>query len=71
MEITNTGSQPVNMDGWVLQDVYGGQEFTWHGVTLQPAQAIRVYTNEVHQATGGISSSRAAPSGPIRAMPPN
>jgi len=55
VEIANTGSQPVNMDGWVLQDIYGGQQFTWHGYTLQGNSKIRVYTNEVHQDSGGFS----------------
>ncbi len=55
VEIANRGSLPVNMDGWVLHDIYGGQEFTWHGFTLQGGQKIRVYTNEVHQESGGFS----------------
>jgi hypothetical protein len=55
VEIANAGSQPVNMDGWVLQDIYGGQQFTWHGYTLQGNSKIRVYTNEVHADSGGFS----------------
>jgi hypothetical protein len=55
VEISNNGSQPVNMDGWVLHDIYGGQEFTWHNYTLQGNTKIRVYTNEVHQDSGGFS----------------
>ena len=48
VEIANVGAQPVNMDGWVLHDIYGDQKFTWHGYTLPAASKIRVYTNEVH-----------------------
>jgi hypothetical protein len=55
VEIANVGSQPVNMDGWVLRDTYGGQEFTWHGFTLDGQHKIRVYTNEVHPESGGFS----------------
>lgn len=55
VEITNKGNNPVNMNGWVLRDVYGGEEFTWHNFTLQPGQTVRVYTNEVHPETGGFS----------------
>ncbi|HMA34379.1 MAG TPA: lamin tail domain-containing protein [Chloroflexia bacterium] len=55
VEITNNGDSPVNMDGWVLRDVYGGQEFTWQGFTLQPGQKIRIYTNETHADSGGFS----------------
>lgn len=61
VEITNVGANPVNMDGWVLHDIYGGQEFTWHGFTIQPGQKIRVYTDQVHPETGGFSfGSRSA-----------
>ena len=45
----------VNMDGWVLHDIYGGQDFTWHNFTIQPGQKIRVYTDEVHSDSGGFS----------------
>jgi len=55
VEIANTGSQPVNMDGWVLRDTYGGQEFTWHNFTFEGQHKIRVYTNEVHPESGGFS----------------
>ncbi len=55
VEIANIGSQSVSIDGWVLHDIYGGQEFTWHGYTLQGGSKIRIYTNEAHQETGGFS----------------
>jgi hypothetical protein len=55
VEIANTGSQPVNMDGWVLRDSYGEQEFTWHNFTFDGLHKIRVYTNESHPESGGFS----------------
>ncbi len=57
VEIANLGQQPVNMDGWVLRDIYGSksQEFTWHGFTFDGQHKIRVYTNETHQESGGFS----------------
>ncbi|HET7081533.1 MAG TPA: lamin tail domain-containing protein [Chloroflexia bacterium] len=55
VEVSNTGNTPVNMDGWVLHDIYGGQDFTWHNFTIQPGQKIRVYTDEVHSDSGGFS----------------
>ncbi len=57
VEIANKEAQPVNMDGWVLHDIYGGQEFTWHGYTLQGQARIRVYTNDKHPDSGGFSFS--------------
>lgn len=59
VEITNKGSQPANLDGWVLRDVYGGQSFTWQNFTLNPGQRIRVYTNQVHSDSGGFSFGSA------------
>src|SRR5262249_6478467 len=55
VEITNTGSDAVKMDGWQLDDIYGDQKFTWQSFTIQPGQKIRVYTNETHADTGGFS----------------
>lgn len=55
VEIANVGSQPVNMDSWVLHDIYGGQKFGWHGYTLPAQSKVRVYTNEVHNESGGFS----------------
>ncbi|MEO5951046.1 MAG: lamin tail domain-containing protein, partial [Chloroflexia bacterium] len=55
VEIANNGTQAVDMDGWMLYDIYGGQTFTWHGYTLPGHTKLRVYTNEVHSASGGFS----------------
>ena len=51
-------TNPVDMDGWVLHDIYGDQDFTWQGFTIQPGQKIRVYTNEVHPTAGASPSAR-------------
>ena len=61
VEIANVSTQPVNMDGWVLRDVYGSQKFTWHNFTLQGQKRIRVYTNEVHAESGGFSFGASQP----------
>lgn len=55
VEITNSGTNDVDLNGWVLRDVYGGQEFSWPNYTLRPGQKIRVYTGEIHPETGGFS----------------
>ncbi len=55
VEISNSGPNDVNLNGWVLRDVYGGQEFTWPNYSLRPGQKIRVYTGEIHSETGGFS----------------
>ncbi|HUS17829.1 MAG TPA: lamin tail domain-containing protein [Chloroflexia bacterium] len=55
VEIVDRGTTAVNMEGWILRDTFGGQEFAWHGFTIQPGQTIRVYTNQSHPETGGFS----------------
>jgi hypothetical protein len=57
VELHNITTSDVNMDGWVLRDVYGGQEFTWRNFLLQAGKRIRVYTNEHHSESGGFSFS--------------
>jgi beta-lactamase superfamily II metal-dependent hydrolase len=56
VEITNLGSEPVDLKGWVLKDVADGYpSFTFPAYVLQPEESIRVYTNEVHSEYGGFS----------------
>jgi hypothetical protein len=55
VEITNTGSEPVNITDWELQDTSGTREYKWEQYTIQPGTTIRVYTNEIHSDTGGFS----------------
>ncbi len=60
-EIANQGIAPVNLRGWRLNAGDPGQDFIFPYFLLQPGQACRVYTNEVHPETGGFtfSSGRA------------
>jgi hypothetical protein len=55
VEITNTGSQPVDITDWVLLDPKGDDEYKWESFTIQPGQVIKVYTNEVHPDSGGFT----------------
>jgi hypothetical protein len=55
VEIKNTGSRPVDITSWVLQNASDRDQFTWDNEVLQPGQVIDVYTNEVHQDSGGFS----------------
>lgn len=55
VEIVNKGSGPVDITDWELQDTTGKTEYKWESYVLQPGATIRVYTNEVHQDTGGFS----------------
>jgi hypothetical protein len=54
-EIANTGSAPVNLGGWRLNAGDPGQDFIFPSYDLQPGQACRVYTNEVHPESCGFS----------------
>lgn len=59
VEITNLGSEPVDLEGWVLKDISDGYpSFTFSSSILQPNQSIRVYTNEIHTEYGGFSFGR-------------
>lgn len=56
VEITNLGTETVNLAGWVLKDVSEGYpSFTFPSYILQPGKSVRVYTNEVHPEYGGFS----------------
>src|SRR5687768_865688 len=61
VEITNTGSEPVDITDWELQDTSGNREYKWEQYTLQPGANIRVYTNEIHSDTGGFSFHSGQP----------
>ena len=61
VEITNLGSDPVNLQGWRLVDIDEGYpEFIFPSYVLIPDQSIRVYTNEVHSEYGGFSFGRGS-----------
>jgi hypothetical protein len=53
--MTNQGQKPVDITDWVLQDESERNVFKWEGYVMQPGEAIRVYTNEVHPESGGFS----------------
>ena len=56
VEITNLGSEPQDLAGWVLKDISEGYpSFTFPHYVLTPGAAIRVYTNEIHPEWGGFS----------------
>jgi len=56
VEITNLGTQPQNLQGWVLMDISDGYpSFTFSSYILAPGKSIRVYTNEYHPEWGGFS----------------
>lgn len=56
VEITNLGSEPQDLSGWVLKDIADGKpSFTFPSYVLAPGESVRVYTNEIHQEYGGFS----------------
>lgn len=62
VEIANQGESAVELSGWQLHSEGVKQVFTFpQGTVIAPGQSIRVYTNQIHQKTGGFSfgSNRA------------
>lgn len=56
VEITNLGTEPQNLAGWVLKDISEGYpSFTFPNYILEPGAHVRVYTNEIHPEWGGFS----------------
>jgi len=56
VEITNLGTEPQDLAGWMLKDISEGYpSFTFPHYILKPGAAIRVYTNEIHPEWGGFS----------------
>ncbi len=56
VEITNTGTEAQNLEGWVLRDISEGYpSFTFPSYVLAPGATVRVYTNEDHPEYGGFS----------------
>jgi len=61
VEITNLGSAPVDLKGWMLKDISDGSpSFTFPSYILQAGKSIRVYTNEIHPEYGGFSFGRGS-----------
>nr|MDZ8288822.1 lamin tail domain-containing protein [Nostoc sp. ChiSLP01] len=57
VEITNKEKTAIDVSGWQLASGLGrNKAFTFpQGTKLAPGQSVRVYTNEVHQESGGFS----------------
>ena len=59
VEIVNSGTAAQDLDGWKLVDIADGTPaFEFVSKTLEPAEVIRVYTNEVHPEWGSFSFGR-------------
>ncbi len=62
VEIRNFGTEPVNLEGWLLKDISEGYpEFIFPYFILNPGQRIRVHTNQIHAYWGGFSFGFASP----------
>ena len=56
VEITNLGSEPVDLKSWVIKDISEGYpSLIFSSYILQPSKSVRVYTNEIHPEYGGFS----------------
>jgi subtilisin family serine protease len=55
VEFQNQGSLPQNMGGWRLTSLRGAQTYFFSGLTMQPGQICRLYTNEVHPEWCGLN----------------
>ena len=56
VEIQNWGKKPVDLTGWILVNITRGYpSFKFPSFVLEPANTIRIYTNEIHTEWGGFS----------------
>ena len=56
VEFLNQSAEVEDMTGWKLVSLIGGQTFVFPtGFTMQPEQTCRVYTNEYHPESCGLS----------------
>jgi hypothetical protein len=56
VEVTNRGARAQDVSGWRLDAGDRGQSFAFPPDTvLAPGQAVRVYTDELHAESGGLS----------------
>ncbi|GAH75777.1 unnamed protein product, partial [marine sediment metagenome] len=56
VEITNLGTEPQDLAGWILIDISEGRPwFIFPSYVLTPGKSVRVYTNEIHPEYGGFS----------------
>jgi len=54
-EIRNDGPEAVDLAGWRLNAGSDGQDLTFPSFLIQPGQVCRVYTDQVHRETCGLS----------------
>jgi hypothetical protein len=59
VEFQNQGTLTQDMSGWRIASVRGGQTYFFVGLTMQPGQICRLYTNEVHPESCGLSWGKA------------
>lgn len=56
VEITNLGSEAVDLKGWIIKEISEGYpSLTFPSYILEPGKSVRVYTNEIHPEYGGFS----------------
>jgi len=60
VEIANRGSAAQNMSGWRIVSVRAGQTYAFPSVTIAAGQTCRVYTNETHPESCGLSWRRGS-----------
>jgi endonuclease/exonuclease/phosphatase family metal-dependent hydrolase len=61
IELLNQGAAPVNLSGWRINAGDEGQDFWLAEYPLAPGGRVRIYTNEVHSETGGLSFGSGKP----------
>jgi micrococcal nuclease len=61
VQVTNLGTEPVDLAGWHLTAEDGRADFLFQNYLLMPGRFVRVYTNERHPETGGFSFGSIQP----------
>ncbi len=59
VEIQNNDIQPIQLQGWTVEDL-AGHSLTIPYLVMQPGQLCRVYTNEQHAQWCGLSYQRGS-----------
>ena len=59
VEIQNNDSQPIQVQGWTVQDL-AGHSLIIPYLVMQPGQLCRIYTNEQHAQWCGLSYQRGS-----------
>ena len=54
-QILNEDPLTINLAGWRLNAGAPGDDFVFPDLPLEPGESCRVYTNEIHPETGGLS----------------